>query len=154
MALLSLSLSLCLSLSLSLSLHSGSCCRPRSGILTHVRVADGRRRRLLWLEPLRAAGDGRHEQQRYADGGDGAGSRWARRASWIRVCVRACVRALAQALLCVFSYQIYLFISLIVRIKILKFSYLNPWNIDLRNEIFRDLSHIIIQQYNFIAALI
>ena len=65
---------------------SGSCRRPRSGKLTHVRAADGRRCRLLGLQRVRGAGDGRHEQQIHADGGDGAVGRWARWSIYVCIC--------------------------------------------------------------------
>ena len=45
---------------------------PRRGRCSHVCPAERRRRRLLGLERLRGAGDGRYGGQTHTDGGDGA----------------------------------------------------------------------------------
>ena len=78
------------------SLFSGSCRRPRRRIPTHVRAADGRQRRLLGRQRLGAAGDGRHERQRHADGGNGAGGRWVRRSDWVRRSYFVCMNMHAR----------------------------------------------------------
>ena len=78
------------------SLFSGSCRRPRRRIPTHVRAADGRQRRLLGRQRLGAAGDGRQERQRHADGGNGAGGRWVRRSDWVRRSYFVCMNMHAR----------------------------------------------------------
>ena len=56
--------------------------RFRHGSLAHLRPADGRQRRLLGPQQKRAAGDGRHERQADADGGDGA-YRWGKQSIYM-----------------------------------------------------------------------
>ena len=74
-----------------------------------MRAADGRRRRVLGLERRRAAGDGRLLRQIHADGGDGAGDRWARRSGC--ACVNIC-RSLLQINLQYFFFNIYMSVVL------------------------------------------